>query len=153
MHGAFLRDHDLIGVSTCEGRYVMFCKLFRKIRLGLTVSFLVTALGACSIGVHAEALYSFQHRVLAALTSTITAVEPDHPDLADHLYDKEDELYSACQALWEAGKRRIEGREIEDDLRWQVFVILESCAEKTREVEALVWRVDPDTAEFYLGEL
>ncbi len=153
MHGAFLREHELIGVSNCEGRYVMFRELFRKIRLGLTVSFLVTALGACSIGEHADALYSFQHRLLAALTTTITAVEPDHPDLADRLYDKEDELYSACQALWVAGERSIKGREIEDELRWQVFVILESCAEKTREVEALVWRVDPNTAEIYLGEL
>ncbi len=131
----------------------MFRRLFKTIRFGLTATFLAAALGACSIGEHAEALYYFQHRLLAALTSTIIAVEPDHPDLADRLYDKEDELYSACQALWEAGERSIEGREIEDELRWQVFVILESCEEKTREVEALVWRVDPDTAEIYLGEL
>jgi hypothetical protein len=131
----------------------MFRRLLRTIRLGLTAAFLATALSACSIGEDAEALYFFQHRVLAALTSTITAVEPDHPVLADRLYDKEDELYSACRALWEAGERRIEGREIEDELRWQVFVILDSCAEKTSEVEALVWRVDPDTAEIYLGKL
>ncbi len=54
---------------------------------------------------------------------------------------------SACTI----GERRVEAREIGDDLRWQVFAILESCAEKTREVEALIWRVDPDTADIYLG--
>ena len=47
--------------------------------------------------------------------------------------------------------RRAAAIEIQDGLRWQVFTILESCAEKTREVEALIWRVDPDTAEIYLG--
>ncbi len=131
----------------------MFRRMLRVSRLGLTAAFLTAALGACAIGERAEALFLFQHRLLAALTSTITAVEPEHPDLADRLYDKEDELYSACQALWEAGERRIEGHEIGDDLRWRVFVILESCSEKTHEVEALVWQIDPDTAEIYLSGL
>ncbi len=94
----------------------------------------------------------YQHRLLTALTYVINVVEPDDPDLADRLYDSEDELNSACRALWEAGERRVEAREIGDGLRWQVFTMLESCAEKTREVEALIWRVDPDTAEIYLGE-
>jgi hypothetical protein len=127
--------------------------MLRASRLGLTAAFLTAALGACAIGERAEALYLFQHRILAALTSTITAVEPDQPDLADRLYDKEDELYSACQALWEAGERRIAGHEIGDGLRWQVFVILGSCSEKAREVEALVRRMDPDTAEIHLSGL
>ncbi len=120
-------------------------------RLGLTAAFLAAAPSACAIGERAEALYLHQHRLLAALTSTIITVEPDEPDLAERLYDEEDELYSACRALWEAGELRVASREIQDDLRWQVFATLESCAEKTRELEALVWRVDPDTAEIYLG--
>ncbi len=117
----------------------------------LTAAFLAAALSACSVGERAEALYFFQHRLLAALTNTIIAVEPDDPGLADRLYDSEDELNSACRALWEAAERRVEAREIGDGLRWQVFTILESCAEKTREVEALIRRVDPDTARIYLG--
>jgi hypothetical protein len=127
--------------------------MLRASRLGLVAAFLTVVLSACSIGSRAEALYFFQHRVLAALTSTITAVEPDHPDLADRLYDREDELYSACRALWEAGERRIKGLEIEDELRWQVFVVLDSCAEKVSEIEALVWRVNASTAEIYLDGL
>lgn len=130
----------------------MLRRVPRAIRLGLTAAFLAAASGACTVGERAEALYFYQHRVLAALTTTIDVVEFDDPDLADRLYDSEDELNSACRALWEAGARRVEAREIEDGLRWRVFAILESCAEKTREVEALIWRVDPDTAEIYLGE-
>ncbi len=129
----------------------MLRRVPRAIRLGLTAAFLSAALSACTVGERAEALYFFQHRLLAALTTTIDAVEPDDPDLADRLYDSEDELNTACRALWEAGERRVEAREIQDGLRWQVFTILESCAEKTREVEALIWRVDPDTARIYLG--
>ena len=131
---------------------MMLRRVLRAIRLGLTAAFLTAAAGACTVGERAEALYFYQHRLLAALTSTIVAVEPDDPDLADRLYDQEDELNSACRALWEAGERRVEAREIGDGLRWRVFTILESCAEKTREVEALIWRVDPDTARIYLGE-
>ncbi len=129
----------------------MLRRVPRAIRLGLTAAFLAAALSACTVGERTEALYFFQHRLLAALTSTIIAVEPDDPGLADRLYDKEDELNLACRALWEAAERRIEAREIGDGLRWRVFAILESCAEKTREVEALIRRVDPETADIYLG--
>ncbi len=129
----------------------MLRRVPRAIRLGLTAAFLAAAPSACTVGERAEALYLHQHRLLAALTTTINAIEPGDPDLADRLYDKEDELNLACRALWEAGERRVEAREIQDGLRWRVFAILESCAEKSREVEALIWRVDPDTAEIYLG--
>jgi hypothetical protein len=130
---------------------MMLRRVPRAIRLGLTAGFLAVAPGACTVGERAEALYYHQHLLLAALTYTINAVESDDPNLADRLYDSEDELNSACRALWEAGARRIEAREIGDGLRLQVFAILESCAEKTREVEALIRRVDPDTARIYLG--
>jgi len=129
----------------------MLRRVPRAIRLGLTAAFLAAAPSACTVAERAEALYLHQHRLLAALTTTINAVEPGDPDLADRLYDSEDELNLACRALWEAGERRVEAREIEDGLRWHVFATLESCAQKTREVEALIWRVDPDTAEIYLG--
>ncbi len=130
---------------------MMLRRVPRAIRLGLTAAFLAVAPSACTVGERAEALYFFQHRLLAALTSTIIAVEPDDPDLAERLYDSEDELNSACRALWEAGERRVEAREIQDGLRLRVFAILDSCTEKTREVEALIRRVDPDTADIYLG--
>ncbi len=124
---------------------------FRAIRLGLIAAFMATALAGCAARERAETLYLYQHRLLIALISTIDTIEPYDPESADRLYDSEDELISACRALWEAGARRAAAIEIQDDLRWQVFTILESCTEKTREVEALIWRVDPDTADIYLG--
>jgi hypothetical protein len=132
---------------------MMLRRVPRAIRLGLTAAFLIAALSACTVGDRATALYLHQHRILAALTNTIDSVEVDDPDLADRLYDSEDELISACRPLWEAGALRTESREILGGLRWEVFTILEPCAKKSREVEALIRRVDPDTAEIYLGGL
>ncbi len=84
---------------------MMFRRVPRAIRLCLTAGFLAAAASACTVADRAEALYFYQHRLLAALTYTIDVVEPDDPDLADSLYDSEDELNSACRALWEAGAR------------------------------------------------
>ncbi len=125
----------------------------RRVPRAIPAAFLIAALGACTVGERAKALYLHQHQLLAALTSTIDSVEADDPDLADRLYDSEDELISVCRPLWEAGALRAESREILGGLRWQVFTILEPCAKKSREVEALIWRVDPDTARIYLGGL
>ena len=124
---------------------------FRTIRLGLIAAFMATALAGCAARERAETLFLYQHRLLIALISTIDTIEPHDPELADRLYDSEDELNTVCRALQEAGARRAAAIEIQDGLRWQVFTILESCTEKTREVEALIRRVDPDTADIYLG--
>ncbi len=119
--------------------------------LGLIAAFLTAVLTGCAVGERAETLYLYQHRLLVALTTAIATIEPHDPDLADHLYDSEDELNTVCRALWQAGSRRIEAHEIEGGLRWQVFASLDACAEKTREVETLLREVDPATAERYLG--
>jgi hypothetical protein len=123
----------------------------RAIRYGLIGVSLTAALGGCTIAQRAEMLYFYQQRLVTALTTAITLAESEDPELADRLYDSEDELNAACRPLWEAADRRIEEREIESDLRWQVFTALESCTERTREVKNLLWDVDPDTAEIYLG--
>ncbi len=120
---------------------------FRTIRLGLIAAFMATALAGCAARERAETLYRYQHRLLIALISTIDTIEPHDPELADRLYDSEDELNTVCRALQQASSRRIEGREIEDGLRWQVFASLNACAEKVREVETLLREVDPETAE------
>ncbi len=123
----------------------------RAIRLGLIAAFMAAALVGCTVRERAEALYLYQNRLLAALTTAIVAIEPHDPELADRLYDSEDQLNTVCQALWQAGSRRIEAHEIEGDLKWEVFASLDACAEKTREVETLLRKVDPETAERYLG--
>ncbi len=123
----------------------------RAIRLGLIAAFLAAALTGCAVGERAETLFLYQHRLLAALITAIVAIEPHDPELADRLYDSEDELNTVCRALWQAGSRRIEAQEIDDGLRWQVLTSLDACAEKTREVETLLREVDPEIAERYLG--
>ena len=123
----------------------------RTTRLGLIAAFLAAALTGCAVAERAETLYLYQHRLLVALTTAIVAMEPHDPELADRLYDSEDELNTVCRALWQAGSRRIEAHEIDDGLKWEVFASLDTCAEKTREVESLLREVDPEAAERYLG--
>ena len=124
----------------------------RTTPLGLIAALLAMALAGCAVGERAETFYLYQHRLLVALTSTIVTIEPHDPELADRLYDSEDELNTVCRALWQAGSRRIEAQEIDDGLRWQVFTSLDACAERTREVETLLWETDPETAQRYLGD-
>ncbi len=128
-------------------------KASRAIGFASTAAILAAALGGCTIGQRAEAVYFQQHQVLAALTAAIDAIEPRDPELADVLYDTEDGLNVACAPLWSAGNRRIRQQEIDGSLKWEVFQSLDDCAAKTREVERMIWRVAPDTARLYLHGL
>ncbi len=129
----------------------MVCTTPKAIRLALIAAFLAAALTGCAVGERAKTLYLYQHRLMVTLTTAIVGIEPHDPELAGRLYDSEDELNTVCRALWQAGSRRIEKHEIEGDLRWQVFTSLDACAERTREVESLLWEIDPETAQRYLG--
>ena len=123
----------------------------RAIRHGLIGAALSAVLSGCTIAQRAENLYFQQQQLAAALTTAITLAEPEDPELADRLYDSEDRLNTACRPLTEAAGRRIDEREMEDGLRWRVFTALESCGKTSREVESLLWEVDPNTATTYLG--
>ena len=120
---------------------------FRTIRFSLMAPFMAAALASCAVGERAETLYLYQHRLLVALISTIDTIEPHDPELADRLFDSEDELNTVCRALQRASSRRFEGHEIEGGLRWQVFASLDACAEKARELETLLREVDPVATE------
>lgn len=111
---------------------------------------LALLLGACTVGDRAEALFHRQHRALAALTITIDDIQGRQPALADRLYTREEELYSACGPLQTAGQRRLESESIAPDLRWEVYQALDACTRATQEVEHLIRRVHPDAAERYL---
>ncbi len=124
-------------------------KIGRSIRVLLTGAALA-ALAGCSTGDRAKALYLHQHKTLSALTTAIDAVEPKDPDLADRLYDTEEDLQAACAALMEAGVRRVHAQEIGDDLKWRVFQERDYCEQKTYEVESMLWDVDPKSAGRYL---
>ncbi len=100
---------------------------------------LIALLGACATSERAEAIYLQQHRATTALTETIVAAEAEDPELAERLYGTESELDDACAPLRQAGDRKLHGGEVD------------GCAAKTQEVEIRLWRVDPETAKYFLG--
>ncbi len=112
---------------------------------------LIALLGACATSERAEALYLQQHRATTALTETIVAAEAEDPELAEHLYGSESELDDACAPLREAGYRKLYGGEVDGGLEWAILDSLDGCADKTQEVEILLWRIDPETAKYFLG--
>jgi len=112
---------------------------------------LIALLGACAISERAGAIYLQQHRATTALTETIVAAEAEDPELAERLYATESEFDDACAPLREAGYRKLYGGEVDGDLQWVILDSLDRCAAKTQEVEVLLWRVDPETAKYFLG--
>jgi hypothetical protein len=112
---------------------------------------LLALLGACATSERAEALYLQQHRATTALTETIVVAETEDPALAERLYVSETELDEACAALREAGYRKLYGDRVDSALEWAIVESLDVCAAKTQEVEILLWRVDPETARYFLG--
>ncbi len=65
--------------------------------------------------------------------------------------DGESELDDACAPLREAGYRKLYGGEVDGGLEWAILDSLDGCADKTQEVEILLWRIDPETAKYFLG--
>ncbi len=113
---------------------------------------LLALLGACAPSERAAAVYLQQHRATTALTESIVAAEAEDPALAERLYVTESELDDACAPLREAGYRELYGDEVDSVLEWAIAASLEGCAAKTQEVEILLWRVDPETARYFLGD-
>ncbi len=112
---------------------------------------LIALLGACATSERAEALYLQQHRATTALTETIVTAEAEDPELAERLYGTESELDDACAPLRQAGYRKLYGGKVDGELGWAVLDSLDGCAAKTQEVEILLWRIDPETAKYFLG--
>ncbi len=112
---------------------------------------LIALLGACAISERAEAIYLQQHRATTALTETIVAAEAENPELAERLYGTESEFDDACAPLRQAGYRKLYGGDADGAMGWAILDSLDGCAAKTQEVEILLWRVDPETAKYYLG--
>lgn len=110
---------------------------------------LAAFLGACAISERAETVYMEQHHVTIALIEAITVAETEDPALADQLYGTETDLDEACAPLREASYRQMSGREMDGALQRAILDSLDGCAAKTREVEGLLWRVDPETATYF----
>ena len=111
---------------------------------------LVAMLSACALSERAETLYLRQHRVAATLAETIASNEERDPPLADTLYAAEADLNAACEPLRHAGYLHLQAKEIDDELEWAIVNSLEACAARTDATEALLWRLSPDIAAFFL---
>lgn len=111
---------------------------------------LVAALGACTLNEQAETLYLRQHKVATALAEAIGAYETQNPPLADALYAAEAELDQACGPLRHAAYLRFLGEEVTSKLEWKIAISLDRCTLKTEQVEALLWRVSPEIAAYFL---
>ncbi len=108
----------------------------------LAVLGLVTGLGGCTLSERAETVYIQQHRASTALTETIVFAEEADPKLVDSLYDTESALDDACAALREASYRQMGGEAIDSDLKRAIMDSLDDCA--------MLWRIDPETARYFL---
>jgi hypothetical protein len=111
---------------------------------------LVAALVSCSLSDRAETLYLRQHRTATALAEIIVANEIRNPTLVETLYASEAELDLACGPLRRAGYLRLQAEEISSELEWEIVNSLEGCTLKTEEMEALLWRIDPIIAAYFL---
>ncbi len=111
---------------------------------------LVAVLSGCAIGERAETLYLRQHKVATALAETIAANEIRNPALAETLYAAEAELDEACGPLRRAGYLRLQAEEISTQLEWEIVNSMGRCERKTKEMEDLLWRINPEIAAYFL---
>jgi hypothetical protein len=112
---------------------------------------LVAVLGGCAaLGERAETLYLRQHKVATALAETIAAIETRNPSLADTLYTAESELDLACGPLRRAGYLRLQAEPISSELEWKIVNTLDRCTRKTKQLEDLLWRINPEIAAYFL---
>ena len=111
---------------------------------------LALALGGCAMRAEGDAVYMKQHRASIALTQVVLAAEFENPGVVDMLYDSETALNVACKPLQEAAYRKLIKEPVDPVLKLQAYGALDSCEAKAREIEDLLWRIDPRTAGHYL---
>ncbi len=124
---------------------------YRGIRLGGWVALaLALALAGCATRAEGDAVYMKQHRASIALTQVVLVAELENPAVVDMLYDSETALNMACKPLQEAAYRKLTKEPVDPVLKLQAYGALDSCDAKAREIEDLLWRIDPQTAGHYL---
>lgn len=109
-------------------------------------------LTGCATSDRGEAVFLQQHRASVALTQAVMAAESDNPQIVDQLYDGEDALGGACRPIQEIGYRKMNDVSVDPTLRMAAYDSLDACAAETAVVEALLWRLDPETARHFLDQ-
>lgn len=113
--------------------------------------FLAVAVAGCAASrAEGEAVYLKQHRASIALTQILLSAEVENPSVVDVLYESESALNKACAPLQEASYRQLSGDAVDPILKFKAYNALEFCEATARDVEDLLWRIDPETAGHYL---
>lgn len=126
------------------------CKPARTGAGGVVATVLMLALAGCAARAQGEAIYLKQHRASIALTQALLTAEFENPAVVDMLYDTESMLNKACAPLQEASYRRMIGDSVDPLLKLKAYNALDTCDATARNVEDLLWRIDPVTAGHYL---
>jgi hypothetical protein len=117
---------------------------------GPLVLALAFALAGCATQSEGDLIYLKQHRASVALTQALLAAELENPAIVDMLYDSETALNAACAPLQEAAYRKLNNEPVDPLLKLKASGALDACDAKAREIEDLLWRIDPETAGHYL---
>lgn len=117
---------------------------------GLVALTLALALTGCARQVESDLVYLKQHRASIALTQALLAAEIENPAIVAMLYDSETALIAACAPLQEAAYRKLNNEPVDPLLKLKAYGALDACDAKAREIEDLLWRIDPETAGHYL---
>jgi hypothetical protein len=126
-------------------------RAYAESRFGAWLALVLTlVLGGCAMRAEGDAVYLKQHRASLALTQVVLAAEFGNPALVDMLYDSETALNVACKPLQEAAYRKLIKEPVDPVLKLRAYGALDSCEAKAREIEDLLWRIDPQTAGHYL---
>ena len=117
---------------------------------GLLVLALAFVLAGCATRSEGDLVYLKQHRASVALTQALLVAELENPEIVDLLYDSETALNAACAPLQEAAYRKLNNEPVDPVLKLKASGALDACDAKAREIEDLLWRIDPETAGHYL---
>jgi len=117
---------------------------------GLVALALAFALAGCATRSEGDLVYMKQHRASVALTQALLIAELENPAIVDLLYDSESALNTACAPLQEAAYRKLNNEPVDPVLKLEASGALDACDAKAREIEDLLWRIDPETAGHYL---
>ncbi len=144
----FLKADD--AGSCSRHRSVARGAAWRSPLAGLSAIGLAFALAGCATPSEGDLVYMKQHRASVALTQALLAAEAENPAVVDLLYDSESALNAACAPLQEAAYRKLNNEPVDPMLKLKASGALDACDAKAREIEDLLWRIDPETAGHYL---
>ena len=113
---------------------------------------LIAFLGGCTDGKYVKAVFMQQHNVLYALTQIIDSAETDAPELAEKLYLSEASINRACAPIQKLAITKMHGDTIDFALKVSAYNATVECARKAGEIESILRRMDPETAENFHRE-